>query len=81
MNEASVKRLVFLSAFGVGGTFNDANLIQKIIYSLVVRNIFADKAVGDRKLMQSKLDWTLVYPTGLTYGRKTERYRSGGNLR
>ncbi|HXH18912.1 MAG TPA: SDR family oxidoreductase [Chitinophagales bacterium] len=80
MNTAGVKRIIFLSAFGVGETFNQANFIQKLMYRFVVKDVFADKEIGDNMLRSSSLDWTLVYPTGLTNGTQTGKYRVGERL-
>ncbi len=43
--------------------------------------VYADKAAGEELLRRSELDWTLVYPTGLTHGPRTGRYRVGERLK
>ena len=76
----AVKRIVYLSAFGVGASFLDASPIQKLAYKTLLRGIFADKAKADAMLRESGLDWTLVYPTLLTNGPRTGSYRAGEHL-
>lgn len=76
----AVKRIVYLSAFGVGTSFLDASPIQKLAYKTLLRGIFADKAKADAMLRESGLDWTLVYPTLLTNGPRTGSYRVGEHL-
>lgn len=75
-----VRRIVYLSAFGVGTSFLHASPIQKLAYKTLLRGIFADKAKADAMLRQSGLDWTLVYPTLLTNGPRTGSYRVGEHL-
>ena len=80
MRSHAVKRIVFLSAFGVGESLHQASLLQRIAYRTLLRHIFADKAKADAVLRASGLDWTLVYPTLLTSGARTGRYRVGERL-
>lgn len=76
----AVKRIILLSAFGVGESVKQASLMQKLFYRTLLRRIFADKAKADAMLQASKLDWTLVNPTLLTNGPRTGKYRTGERL-
>ena len=80
MHTTGVKRVIFLSAFGVGETFVQASFIQKILFQLLLKDIYADKAKGDEQLRNSTLDWTLVYPVLLTNGPRTGKYKVGEKL-
>jgi len=80
MRTRSVKRIIFLSAFGVGETFAQASFVQRLAYHTLLRHSFADKAKADAVLRQSGLDWTLVYPTVLTNGARTGTWRVGERL-
>ena len=80
MRARALKRVIFLSAFGVGETFGQASLVQRLAYCTLLRQIFADKAKADAMLRQSGLDWTLVYPTVLTHGARSGAYRVGERL-
>ena len=80
MNATGVKRLVFLSAFGVGETFKQANFIQKIIFSTFLKNIYSDKAKAEDRLRSSTLDWVLVCPVVLTNAPLTGKYKVGEKL-
>lgn len=80
MHTTGVKRVIFLSAFGVGETFVQASFIQKILFQLLLKDIYADKAKGDEQLRNSTLDWTLVYPVLLTNGPCTGKYKVGEKL-
>lgn len=77
MRAKGIKRVIFLSAFGVGETFEQANLLQRFAYRTMLRRLFADKAKADAMLRASDLDWTLVYPTLLTNGARAGNQRSG----
>lgn len=66
--EAGVARLVWLSSFGVGHTFDWSSAPQKLIYSTLLRSLYADKALADDSIRSSGLDWTVVLPTKLTHG-------------
>jgi len=80
MNEKNVKRLVFLSAFGVGETFKQADFIQRIIFKVFLRNIYADKSNADDQIRRSTLEWTLVYPVLMTDTPGTGKYKVGEKL-
>ena len=80
MERSPVRRLVVVSAFGVGATLKDAPLASRIFYRMLLKDILADKEVGDSHVRRSALDWTLVYPVHLTNGPITGRYRVGERL-
>lgn len=80
MQANRVRRLIFMSAMGVGDTSHDSPLIPRIFHRLLLRDIFADKRVAEELIKRSDLDWTIVHPTGLTNGPRTGRYRSGEHL-
>jgi putative NADH-flavin reductase len=80
MEEKGVSRLIFLSAFGVGESFAQANFIQKLIFRLPLKNIYADKEKGEKIIRNSKLNWTLVYPVLLTDKPYTGSYKAGEKL-
>ncbi len=81
MRRQRVGRLVFTSAFGLGDTWRDTPILPRIFIRTLLRVVYADKAAGEELLRRSELDWTLVYPTGLTNGPRTGRYRVGERLK
>jgi putative NADH-flavin reductase len=81
MERAGVKRLVWMSSYGVGETARDAPLPLRLAYSTVLAAVFADKEKGERTLRASTLDWTLVYPVTLTDGPRTGSYLAGEQLK
>jgi putative NADH-flavin reductase len=80
MHAAGLRRLIFTSALGVGDTFKDSPLLPKIFFKTLLRDIYADKLVGDDLIRRSGLDWTIVQPAVLTDGPLTCRYRSAEHL-
>jgi len=80
MKAAGVRRLIFMSALGVGDSYQDSPIIGKLFFRTLLRGIYADKAVGDRLIRTSGLDWTLVQPSQLTDGPLTRNYRHGERL-
>lgn len=78
--EAGVSRLIWLSSFGVGRTYDWASTTQKAIYRTLLRAIYADKEIADDHVRTSGLDWTVVYPTRLTHGPATGNYSAGDRL-
>ena len=75
-----VRRLIFTSAYGVGATRVDVPVLPRILIGLLLRDLYADKEAGEEQLRRSRLDWTLVYPTTLSNGPRTGRYRVGDHL-
>jgi putative NADH-flavin reductase len=80
MERAGVRRLLLVSANGVGETHRRSPLLPRIMYRLLLRDIFADKAAGEAIVRASRLEWTIAYPTLLTDGPRTGRYRAGESL-
>ena len=74
MERAGARRLIVMSALGVGDTRRYAPALPKVLYSLMLRSIFADKAAGEAIVTASGLDWTIVHPPLLTNGPVTGRY-------
>jgi putative NADH-flavin reductase len=80
MEAAGVRRLVFLSAYGVGSTHEDTPWLPRFLIRLFLSAIYEDKEAGEKILRESNIDWTLVYATTLKDGPLTGRYRAGEHL-
>lgn len=80
MEVRGVNRLIFLSAFGVGETYSQASLLQKIIFSTFLKSLYADKVRAEQILRKSNLAWTLIHPVVLTNGPRTGNYGTGEYL-
>ena len=80
MEKQGVRRLIIVSANGVGDTRRHAPLLPRIMYRLLLTDIFADKKAGEDIVRASSLDWTVAYPTLLTNGPRTGSYRAAERL-
>ncbi|MEU6356193.1 NAD(P)-binding oxidoreductase [Streptomyces sp. NPDC047072] len=78
--EASVSRLVWLSPFGVGHTYDWSSAPQKLIYRTLLRSLYANKEIADETVRSSGLDWTIVYPTRLTNDPAKGAFRADDRL-
>lgn len=66
MEQAQVKRLVLLSAYGVGAWAKTAGLVFRILFKTACATAYADKVASEAVLSKSGLEWTCVYPPLLT---------------
>jgi putative NADH-flavin reductase len=66
MTAAGVRRLVLLSAFGVGSTLAAASPLAKVAFGTAMRSVYRDKEVAESRLATSGVDVTTVYPVVLT---------------
>lgn len=80
MEKQGVRRLIIVSANGVGDTHRHSPLLARIMYRLLLTDIFADKQAGEDIVRASSLDWTIAYPTLLTNGPRTGSYRAAERL-
>ena len=81
MEGQGLRRLIFMSAYGVGATWQDVPVLPRMLMGLLFRDLYTDKEVGEEAIRRSDLDWTLVYAVTLTNGPRTGRYRVGERLR
>jgi putative NADH-flavin reductase len=80
LESAGVRRLIWTSGFGAGGTIADTPFLPRIFLATLLRSIYADKRKGEALIRRSSLEWTLVCPTSLTNGEPTGSYRAGERL-
>ena len=80
MEHAGAQRLILVSAFGVGASRSEAPPIPRLMYRLLLSDIFADKLAAEDYLRGTRIEWTFVYPVLLTDGPRTGRYRAGEHL-
>ena len=75
-----IKRLMFTSAMGVGDTYRDAPVMAKLFFRTLLRGIYADKAIGEKMVRNSPLEWTIAHPVQLNDGPLTKKYRAAESL-
>lgn len=82
MEHAGVRRLVYLSMLGVGGSGKQLGLVDRyLVLPLLLRHVLHDHAEKEAIIECSALDWVVVRPPRLTNGPYTGRYRSGEDVR
>ena len=75
MKAAEVRRLVVLSAYGVGESRRAVGfLTDKLVLSFLLRLPFEDHERQERLVRESGLDWVLARPTRLTNGPARGRF-------
>jgi hypothetical protein len=70
-----IRRLICVTGLGAGDSRGHGGLLYNAGLCLFLGRVYADKDVQERIIRQSRLDWTIVRPTILTYGLRTGTYR------
>lgn len=74
MRRHGIRRLVVVSAFGVGETRALPSLMAKVFFKLLLKEHMADKEKQEILVKNSDLDWTLVQPVALADGVATGQW-------
>lgn len=74
MSAVGARRLVVVSAFGLGSTRDKASWLLKLFYWLLLKEQMADKERQETLVKASGLDWTIVQPVALTDAPPTSRW-------
>lgn len=81
MKEYGIKRLVVLSAHGVGDSYNAASWFQrKFMIGWLIKYAFLDHDVQEKMVRESGLDFVIARPTRLTNGKAKGEYRRVAEL-
>jgi len=80
LQRSRAKRLVVLSALGVGQSAQHAPAISRSMFRTILRQVGKDKEAAEQSIRASQLDWTIVYPPSLTNGPATGSYQHGAAL-
>jgi putative NADH-flavin reductase len=81
MRELGVRRLVVLSALGVGDSRDLLPWIaRKLMADLILKLPFADHEVQEREVRESGLEWTIARPSRLTNGPARRVYKKTAAL-
>ena len=82
MELEGVKRFIYLSSMGAGESRKLMGMILRFfIADIMLRVPLADHTANEERIANSKLNWTLVRPAGLTNGPKTGRLKHGKTLK
>lgn len=77
MVKQGIRRLVVVTALGVGDSLEQVTLTFKMIMKTVLRKAYEDKERQEQLVRESDLDWVIVRPGGLTNGPATGNYQFG----
>ena len=78
MTRHGVRRLVCLSTLGAGDSRANLNFFWKrIMFGLLLREMFDDHEVQEAFIKQSALNWTIVRPGAFTDGPASGAYKHG----
>ncbi len=80
MQKNNVKRLLVVTAMGVGESWNTLSLFNKFFFATLLKNSRSDHEAQEVVVKESGLDWTIVRPSGLTDLPKTGEYDFGENI-
>ncbi|MEL4895368.1 NAD(P)-dependent oxidoreductase [Crocosphaera sp. Alani8] len=78
MKRCGMKRLICQTTLGVGESWGSLNFYWKyIMFSFILRNVFADHQRQEKSVQNSGLDWTIIRPGAFIEGERTGKYRHG----
>lgn len=77
MNKYGVRRLITVTALGVGDSYDQVPFFFKGIIATILRKAYADKNTQEPLIMTADLDWIIIRPGGLSDKPATGVYRFG----
>jgi putative NADH-flavin reductase len=72
--------LIVLTGFGAGDSWGYNSPVMKLLFNLLLKDVYADKSRMERMIAQDYPRWEMVRPGLLTNGSMTGRYRVLGKL-
>jgi putative NADH-flavin reductase len=80
MQENNLKRLVVVTAMGVGDSWDNLSLFNKFFFATLLKSSRDDHETQEAAVKESGLDWTIIRPSGLTDTPRTGVYEVGENI-
>lgn len=80
MQKNNVKRLMVITAMGVGDSWDDLSLYNKFFFATLLKSSRTDHETQESAVKESDLDWTIIRPSGLTDDPRTGVYEVGENI-
>jgi putative NADH-flavin reductase len=80
MKEHQIKRLIVVSAMGVGESWNTLSLLNKFFFAVLLKSARDDHEAQEVAVKESGVDWTIIRPSGLTDSPHTGVYDVGENI-
>ena len=80
MKDNKVKRLIIISAMGVGESWDTLSGINKFFFATLLKSSREDHEAQEAAVKESGLDWTIIRPSGLVDTPRTGIYDAGENI-
>ena len=80
MQENNVKRLVVITAMGVGESWDTLSMFNKFFFATLLKSAREDHEAQEAAVKESGLDWTIIRPSGLVDTPRTGVYDFGENI-
>ena len=81
MKHNKVRRLLVVSAMGIGTSWNTLSLLNKLFFATMLSSARSDHEAQETAVKASGLDWTVIRPSGLVNTPGTGVYMVGENIR
>jgi putative NADH-flavin reductase len=81
MKNNNVRRLMVVSAMGVGESWNSLSMFNKLLFAILMKSTREDHEAQEAAVKESGLDWTIIRPSGLVNTPHTGIYSVGENIR
>lgn len=75
MEAAGIRRLLVVTGFGAGDSYDKLSTPEKIAFKLFLGRAYADKAVQEELIRGSALDWTIARPGILNDNAMSRKYQ------
>jgi putative NADH-flavin reductase len=80
MHSSGVKRLFVVTAMGVGESWDTLSFFNKLFFATLLKSSRDDHEAQEAAVKDSRLDWTIIRPSGLTDEPKTGVYLAGEKI-
>ena len=81
MAKLNITRVLAISAMGTGDSWNQMGMINRLFYALLLKHSRADHEAQEAAITSTRLDWTIIRPSGLTNNPGTGTYLMGEGIR
>lgn len=80
MKKNNVKRLIVMTAMGIGESWSDLSLFNRFFFATLLKNSRNDHEKQEAAVKESNLEWTIIRPSGLTETPRTGVYNVGEHI-
>jgi uncharacterized protein YbjT (DUF2867 family) len=62
MTKAGVGKLIAVTGFGTGDSYDAINILQRLPFNMIFKNAYDDKSIQEALIAASDLEWLIVRP-------------------